>query len=450
MLGASEFGPDFQRVLVRVCVDDPGLRSLVHRFTSTRQLAFTDPASAWAWSIVGRYDRPSILHLKTEARRLPAVDPARMGVESILSATDYRDREYVAEQIVDWARRQVFMAGFEEAREEWNKGNATAAYDTMRTRMDELMSIKLDTADRGWFFEEFDDRQERREIVAAGEDYFPSGIDKIDLDMDGGLSYTQLEVPLAYSGIGKTFYCVQRGRICARMRRRALHLVLEGGRAGTEDRYEAAFTDSIYREVKRGEFDERTLFVLRREYAIYRENLVIRGFNDRQAWRVSFEDILAELQELRQQRGWVPDLIIVDYGDLVWAPGDDDRQRQKIAFRQLKTLAERREFRGHRGYAVCAPSQAVRPTKGADNREHVLKPRDVADCYEKVRVADAIITINRTTREKEHRIARVHLGKYRDAEDGRTVRVRTDYAKGQFAVLGAEEPEALPDEDDGA
>ena len=84
---------------------------------------------------------------------------------------------------------------------------------------------------------------------------------------------------------------------------------------------------------------------------------------------------------------------------------------------------------------MCSPTQAVRPDKGADNREHVLRPRDVADCYEKVRVSDIILSINRTISEKEIGLARVYLGKYRDDEDGMLVRVKTDYTRGGFSDL---------------
>ena len=76
----------------------------------------------------------------------------------------------------------------------------------------------------------------------------------------------------------------------------------------------------------------------------------------------------------------------------------------------------------------------------------MLKPRDIADCYEKVRVGDALITLNRTIREKEARQARVSLGAYRDAEDGLLVRVSTDYDHGAFSQLGVAEPPPLPPE----
>jgi len=320
----------------------------------------------------------------------------------------------------------------------------------MLRRIEEMDSIRLETADRGWFFEELPDREIHRRRVRSDGDYFPSGVDKLDRAMGGGLHRGQLEVPLAYSGIGKTFWCVQRGFVGARIRKKVLHFVLEGGRTKTEERYDTRWAEMESREIRRGELPGYVMDRMMREYRILKGNLVIRGFADHEAWRITYDEILAELSDLRRINGWVPDLIIVDYGDLVWAPGDNETSRQKIAFQQLKSLSDRQDFRGHLGYAVCAPSQAQRPSKGADKRKHILRPRDVADCYAKVKCADVIVTLNRTVDEKALRLARVHLGKYRDDEDGLTVRVRTDYARGAFSVMGIPEPTAEDEPEDGA
>ena len=443
MLGAEEFGPDFQRVLIHACIDDPSLLYLVKRFVTEGRLGFTDPASLWAWGVVSQSKYPTLMELNTESAYIPADDPARAGVSAIASSTpDWREDSFVREKIVEWSRRQVFRLGFEESREAWNAGRYTEAETKMMRRIEELQAIQLSMTDRGWFFEEFHDRQARRQLVASQMDFFPIGIPNIDRAMYGGLSYGELEVSIAYSGIGKTFWCVQRGFVCARMRRRALHFVLEGGRSKTEDRYEARFSEQMYGRVRRGEFGSKVQAALRREYNILKHNLVIRGFNDREAWHITFDDILGELSELRRSHGWIPDMIVVDYGDLMRAEGDNEYLRQRTGFRQLKALAERTEYKGHPGYAVTAPSQAQRPSSGADEREHILRPQEIADSYEKVRVADAIISINRTRQEKEANQARIFLGKYRDSTDGIIVRVSTDYDHGAFSVLGEEsEPE---------
>ena len=451
MRGADEFGPDFQRQLIRSMIDDPGLKALVGRFLKADQLGWTDPASLWGWQVISHDDSPSTLRLKTEYRRLDDDDPARVVALSIVEGgVDIRDSEYVRDSIVEWSRRQTFMLGFSEARDAWNGGDHETAMKVMMGRIEEMNSIRFESADRGWFFEELGDRQYRRQSEDRSSVSHPIGIDKIDRAMGGGLSPGELEVVMAYSGIGKTFWCVQRGFTAARRRKRALHLVLEGGRGKTEDRYEARFADSLYSEVKSGTIDPSVMKMMQREYRVLKQNLVVRGFGDLDSWRVTYDDVLAELKELRSAHGWVPEVIVVDYGDLLWAGGDGENEymRQKVAFRQLKALSERIEFRGHRGYAVCSPTQAQRPDKGADKREHLLRPRDVADCYEKVRVSDIIISLNRTEQEKEHELARVFLGKYRDAEDGICVRVRTAYTKGAFSDLSVrEEPPPPPPED---
>lgn len=448
MRGADEFGAQFQRQLVQAMLHDPGLKALVGRFIAADQLGWTDPASLWGWQIVNADDNPSMLRLQTEYRRLDEGDPARAGAAEIIDgSSDIRDMEYVRDQIVEWSRRQTFVLGFAEARSAWNAGATDDAMQAMMRRIEEMNSIRFESADRGWFFAELGERQFRRSKAARHGAAHPIGIDKIDRAMNGGLSPGELEVVMAYSGIGKTFWCVQRGFTAARRRKKALHIVLEGGRTKTEDRYEARFANALYTRVRAGELDGRTMQLMNREYRLLQRNLVIRGFGDLDSWAATYDDVLGELRELRTTHGWIPDLIVVDYGDLLRTDrvADGEYASQKVAFRQLKALSERIEYRGHTGYAVCSPTQAQRPGKGADEREHVLKPHNVADCYEKVRVSDAIISLNRTNKEKEHSLARVHLGKYRDAEDGVTVRVRTDYTRGAFSDLTVrEEPPPPP------
>lgn len=390
-----------------------------------------------------------MLQLQTQANRLDG-SPIRGAVEGLLAGpADWRESTFVRGEIVQWARKQVFRLGFEDAREPFNRGDVDAAYSVMMRRMEEVSSIRLEAHDRGWFFEELDQRQHRRSSVAHGEDFIPTGVTRLDNAMNGGTHYGELEVTVAYSGVGKTFWCVHRGFIAARMRRRVLHFVLEGGRKKTEDRYEARWADTVYSDIRRGQMSEGAMRALRAEYDLLKHHLVLRGFADRDAWAVSYDDLLAELAELRRTVGWVPDLIVVDYGDLLDAPGDSEYQKQKTGYRQLKALSERIEYPGHPGYVVISPSQAQRPAKGADEQEHVIVPQQIADCYEKVRVADAIISLNRTNEEKERSEARVFLGKYRDNEDGALVRVRTKYTHGAFCEIGMELPLSHGDGDEG-
>ena len=443
---SDEFGPEFQRTLVRASINDGGLRSLLGRFVGAGQLGFSDRTAAWAWSTLQREQYPTMLVLQTEARALDPTDPIHAGVQEMLATPDYRDLDYVRQKVVQVARDHILYSALEAGATYYNQGDKVNALAAMQAKLDELKSIRLDDADREWFFEGLDERQANRFAAeASGTSRFNLGIDKIDQAMDGGLAKGELEMPLAYSNVGKSFYCTHRGFLAVRGYGRVLHFVLEGGRSKIANRYDARFSGLVTSEIKRGNFDARTLERVQREYRALRHSLVLRGIRDAKEWRVTVEDfIVEELRELRENHGWVPDMVIIDYGDLLWGPGDNDRERQKGVFRKLKTLSEREEFPGHVGYAMVVPTQAVRPDKGADEKEHILYARDVADCYEKVRIVDVAISINRTDHERQHNRIRLHLAKNRESESGVTVHCLTDYARGIFAEINIQEPGPLP------
>ncbi len=436
MLSIDQFGGEFQRRLIRLCMQDPQTALLVRRFASMGRVRWTDPAAAWVWNMLASGDNVSPLQIEVEAASLPGDHPARINALSIAHmATDWRDDEFVRAKIVEWARQTTFLVAQHAAVAAWQRGDHDEAYRVTMEFATEVNDLSIEIADRGWFFEDFDARQTRRRS-AESEDVFPSGIAALDHAMNGGMRKGEIEIPIAYSGIGKTFWCVHRGSSACYARKRVLHFVLEGGRGKTEDRYEARFLNALYHAVKRGDLDAVEYNRMQEHAEVMARLLILRGVGDlKDGWSADCAFLNSELDFLRKSNGWVPDMIVVDYGDLLAEPGDNEYASQKRAYRGLKHLSERIDFPGHRGYAVVSPSQAQRPAKGADEKEHVLRPRDIADCYEKVRVADIVLSLNRTEDEKEQAQARVHLAKYRDSEDGMTVRVETDYPRGGFVNL---------------
>lgn len=436
MLGAEEFGATFQRTLILTCLRDHALRSLVKRFIEEKALGFTDPAAGWAWATIAEEEHPTRLHLETASGRLVDTHPAKIGALKLLTMEeDWRESAHVAKEIIEWARRQAFMLGFEEARKAWNAGDTDEAMTRMMRRIEEMQRYTVGNADRSWFFTEFDTRQSRRAISSHGLDKFPTGIDPLDQRLQGGLSYGELGTILAYSGWGKTFAGVHMGFVTTRIRRKVLHFPIEGGRKKVEDRYEARFLNTLYAATRRGDFDADALRIMRREYAIYKDNLVIRGFGDRDAWHVTADDLVAEMAALRRDHGWVPDMVVVDYGDVLRSPGDSESERQHESFRRLHAIAERQDFPGHTGYAVWSPTQARRPEPSAHERKHVLRDGDVSDSYGKYKVSDVVISLNQTYAERDENKMRIGLVKNRDAEGGVVVEVKTDYDHGALADL---------------
>ena len=207
--------------------------------------------------------------------------------------------------------------------------------------------------------------------------------------------------------------------------RQVAHFVFEGSRKQTEDRYEACFAEECYHTLRQEGFTSERYRQVFQEYQMYTRKLYIKGFTDK--WSYSVVDVHEKLKDLKRSHGWKPDLVVIDYGDLLTGREkkySNETEKQKAAFRDLKSLA-------NRGYAVWTASQARRPEKGSEDKAHWLYSREIADCYDKVRVADFLGSLNSTNNEKANHVMRILLELYRDnsANIMRVVRADVDKMK---------------------
>ncbi len=137
---------------------------------------------------------------------------------------------------------------------------------------------------------------------------------------------------------------------------------------------------------------------------------------------MSVLDIEAELRRLLRNFGWRPDLIIIDYADLMTGREKkyyrNETESQRAAYRDVKRLT-------NRGYAIWTASQAQRPSKKQMEDMHVLYSNSVADTYEKVRAADYLGSLNQTPDEKKANTMRLYFEMYRDNLADQLVQIRS-------------------------
>lgn len=217
---------------------------------------------------------------------------------------------------------------------------------------------------------------------------------------------------------------VNMGVAAAVQGRRIAHFVFEGKRQKIADRYDAAHMNEEYHKVRRAELSSPKKYNATFEkYQYMKGNLMLRGYTER--WDYTVLDIHEDLKRWKREKGWEPDLLIIDYGDLVGGRDkhySSETEKQKAAFRDFKSLA-------NRGYAVWTASQARRPEKGAEDREHLVRAREIADCYEKVRVADFLGSHNITRDEKRQKRSRLFAELYRDNEAELEIPLHCDFSR---------------------
>ncbi|HET6495495.1 MAG TPA: AAA family ATPase [Thermoleophilia bacterium] len=431
------FGRQFQQGALRLMLEDEAYCALA---TTHFQVGFFENAAlSWTFGVVHGYyaaysrpPTPMVLH--EELRKLdPAIGSQyRPTIEAVTSPAPI-EVDYIRDQTVEFVRRNLFVQRFEHARQLYNQGNTSDAYDFWQRSAEEINQVTLKVVDRSWFFEDLDDRQKRRAHYASAQDYntFPTGIDELDRVLNGGLSIGELGAWIAYQKVGKSMLLTWLAYFAVRaLQAPVLVTIHEGGREYWEDRLEAAFAHMFTSLISRNELTVESHAALVEEYRGLRRLCVVRGFTkEEESWNATVLDLDKELKDLRVQ-GFRPRMIVIDYADLLRSRdrADNETAHQTAAWRDVKTLAGR-----DNGYAIWTAAQAQRKNPKADRDPNFfVRAENVSDAAGKVRVPDFYGSINRTREEEETNRVRLLAEDYRSGMGGRVIELETDYAHGRF------------------
>jgi hypothetical protein len=428
------FGIEFQKALLKLLTRDTGFANAAMRYI--RPEFFENEVLVWAYRYMIKYSEtynavPSLKVILEETRKLDSTiqEIYQVTLESV-SVSDLSVEGWLRDQTLDFIKRNVFVAAYKESREKYNDGSITEAYDLMMGALDEIHQTDWEVPDRTFFFEDFGQRVSDRLSRDPNEDTIATGIHELDAVLGGGLSLGELGIWVAYPKAGKSTMLVNHGvQSVRRGMHNTLHAVFEGSRKQVENRYDTAFSKEAYSRVKHGQYSDEVLRQVNFEYEMYKRRLVVRGFTER--WDYTIADVHDEMRELSRLYDWDPRLIIIDYGDLLrsrWKKKSTETEEQRAAFRDMKSLA-------NRGYAIWTASQAQRPSKDTDSTPQVLYARNIAECYDKVRVADFLGSINQTKEEKEALQMRLFAELYRDNEAGKILPVKADFSRMLITVV---------------
>lgn len=422
------FDLEFQKGLLRLLCEDTRFAHLTAAYLEPKH--FENEVLTWAWAYAKKFRDeygafPTVHTLLQQTRSL---DPKVRQVYELtlqqVQAAHLRDEGWMRNTVLDFIKRNIFIRAFHESRILYNANQVEAAYDKMMGEMERIAKTVWQVADDTWFFDDLADRQVRHMANDLSSKAVATGFGPLDHMMGGGLSKGELGIWVAYAKGGKSSMLVTHGVAATKLQLRpTAHFVFEGSRRQVEDRYEAAWTGELYRTVRDGGLGSEAYRRAYQEYQMYRGKLYIKGFTEE--WNYSVVDIHSTLKDLKRTHSWEPDLIIVDYGDLLNGRQNrynSEREKQKDAFRDLKSLA-------NRGYAVWTASQAQRPEEGKETQAHWIWARNIADCYEKVRVADFLGSLNACVEERKDNVLRILAELYRDNQADVRFGVRCDLSR---------------------
>lgn len=281
---------------------------------------------------------------------------------------------------------------------------------------------------------------------------FPTGIP--ELDRRGfGPTRKELWMLIANTGYGKSWGLIQLAKMAMIHRLRVCHISLEMGEERVAQRYlQAMFAISKRKETftvtkfQRDQLDRLTGFDDRRvtprltlddpkiRTKLTRrmnkmngrmlDNLFIKEFP---GGALNVRKLQAYLDTLEQVEQFTPDLLIVDYPDLMDFDGEETRLALDALFKGIRGLAVKRNM------ATAVVSQSHR---GAVKAKKV-GIENVAEAFAKNTHCDVIMTYSQTEAERKIGLARLEVAKGRNDADKFTIAIAQNYALGQFVVDSA-------------
>ncbi len=228
-----------------------------------------------------------------------------------------------------------------------------------------------------------------------------TGWKEIDDISKGGLGSGELGVVVAPTGAGKSMVLVHLGAQALKDGKNVIHYTLELGDTVVACRYDSAITGV--------ELKNLTVF----KEKIYDEikdikgRLVVKEYPTRSA---TIQTIKNHLEKMKI-RGFEPDMIIVDYGDLI-RPISSRKDEKR---HQLGTIYE--ELRGLAQICECPVWTASQTNRSGLNAE-VITMESISEAFNKCFVADFIFSVSRTVKDKNTNGGRVFVAKNRNGPDG--------------------------------
>lgn len=434
MLNSAErfpFGVDWQLALFKLLLTQDAFANAASKYL--RPEHFEPDVLQWGYDLMLRHRAdygafPSLLVLVERARRLdPSLRDLYLHALEQVRNLAVPDEAWVREGTIDFVRRNIFVRAMKETRDLFNAGRVNEAYDHIQAQLDSVQRTNWESTDEGWFFEELSKRQGDRWRLQREGDVIGTGIPELDLVLDGGIHLGELNIWMAYPKIGKTTMLAFHGFIATRGHfKNVLHFVLEGQRSTVENRYDTMFTHALYSVVKRGDMTAREYAMAFEEYRYLKRKLLIRGFTEH--WEYTVPDLHAVIKEKRRIEAWVPDLVIVDYADLLAGRKrnySSEFASQADAYRDLKTLASR-----DNGYRVWTAAQARRPEgRNWATMPHLLNSKDISGLFDKVRVCDFLGSLNATHEEQSKNELRLYAELYRDNPAQKIITIEADFSK---------------------
>ena len=314
------------------------------------------------------------------------------------------DLTFVKDEILNFCKNQEIKRAIMDSVNLLKMGN----YDQIKSKIDTAMKAGADTNIGLDYKINISAR-----YAEASRQTITTGWDVIDDLMDGGLAPGELGVVMAPAGIGKSWLLINIGANAIKAGHTVIHYTLELNENYVGQRYDSVLTGINAQSLKNHQE------TVEEKMQTLQGDLIVKYYPTKSVGVMGLKAHLEKTIMLGKR----PDLVIVDYGDLLKINAKKDKHE---ALEEL--YEELRGMAGEYSIPIWTASQAGRSAL----EEDVIEADKIASSYGKVMVADFLMSLSRKVEDKMSGTGRGHVIKNRFGPDGITLPSKINTNNGQF------------------
>lgn len=316
-------------------------------------------------------------------------------LKEVIKFADSTDLEFTKDKTLEFCKNQKIKAAILQSVQFLQIGK----YDDIKTIIDEAMKAGTD---RNIGHEYLDDIAAR--FVENKRNTIPTPWDVINEIMDGGLGSGEMGVFVAPAGIGKSMALVNIAASAVKKGLNVIYYTLELSETYVGARFDSHYTGIPSQDLK---FHQEEVTEKLQKLP---GKLIIKYYPTKTA---TVTMIAAHIDKCIMQ-GFTPDLILVDYADLLRDTSSKGAVRNDIMLGNI--YEDLRGMAGTYQIPVYTASQANRSAL----EEDIIEADKIAESYSKVMVADFVVSLSRKVADKISGTGRWHVIKNRFGPDGLT------------------------------
>jgi replicative DNA helicase len=413
LLSLSQYGHDFQIKVLSSLLTHKEFLINIHDIISDEY--FDNPAIKWSVGEILKYFEkyhtvPTLEILKIELQKIENEILQISIKEQLKSAyiSSDTDLQYVQEEFTNFCKNQQLKKALLNSVDLLKAGD----FDGIRNIIDSALKAGNDKNLGHEYVKDIENRY--REDSRAT---IPTPWELINNLLQGGLGNGDFGLIFGNPGGGKSWSLVALGGYAVKLGYNVLHYTLELGENYVGKRYDAFFSKISVTKIDSFKHQIEELIPQ------LPGKLIIKEFPTGKATISTIESHISKCVDL----GVKPDLIIIDYVDLLSSKKKNRERKEEIddIYTSTKGLARQ----------LNIPIWSVSQVNRSGAQEKIIEGDKAAGSYDKMMIADFAMSLSRKKEDKVNGTGRFHIMKNRYGTDGLTFGVKADTSTGHFEVF---------------